>query len=742
MLSPKEFQRLLKRLLLTPVAGLAPEDRLARARQLVRELETRADPSAASVDVAPGLEILPFEPGRRPIDEALSPGFGASERVGLLRTDDALVGDDAIDLGPEIDVVWILFQLHDLQLPLARELPLEVRMSAWFLRAEGAPVPVPGLFDRPVVAQKVSAAEFPRPALAPAEWADFAEHVFVATLAPAAQLLPHEAGGQRYAWDELDAALRPAGARDPFGFAHLFKQALRVELTLSAGGEVVGRDSIDIEVFDVGRFGSLYARLLDRLVVADTAAQAGRLARPELHAGFHPWFPALRIGGDRAALYLHAIRQDLAEHRRNLPDPAWLLRVGLYLELLTFLGIAEAVRDEHPDLLAPAERAVYSESPSFAAIRERVDVAAWREVWALREIEPRSAEVLAAGPVSLFNLRKKQRATLAFLRAQHQDLQRALELAGPNLGNAQETWHRVFRDAERAVLRNSLAAFPELGHLDARLRELSLWQQKGALRPVGLPVPEAISGLFGDQDGLYAAACRAYRRGMNEVAAWARERGLMDFTGDTCVPASASLLEATLRADTVLLTALQRRDGWGPLDLAAPTSLGPSSEGPPAEAVGERLRQVPVFRALTERELGRLAARARRVQVGAHDRVVQQGEPGDSLFVVAAGSVEVLVRGEGDRDRAVAVLEAGAVFGEGALLTGAPRQATVRALGEAVLYEIRREALQPLIEARPQLVIDLALLMTARQHDNRERPQPAEEHAGLIAKIGRFFLGK
>ena len=65
----------------------------------------------------------------------------------------------------------------------------------------------------------------------------------------------------------------------------------------------------------------------------------------------------------------------------------------------------------------------------------------------------------------------------------------------------------------------------------------------------------------------------------------------------------------------------------------------------------------------------------------------------------------------------------------------------MRALGEAVLYEIRREALQPLIEARPQLVVDLALLMAARQHDNRERLQTSEEHAGLIAKIGRFFLG-
>lgn len=735
MLSPTEFQRLLRRLLLTPVAGLAWADRLTAARACVAELEARADPATSAGDRPPALEIVPFAAGRRPIDEALSPGFGASERVGLLHS-------DAAEPAVEVDTVWLLFQLHDVDAALARGQTLEVRMSAWFLPAEGAPVPVPGLFQRPVGPQRVSAAEFPRPALAPGEWSEFRRDVFVATLAPAATLLPHESGGQGYARAELDASLCPPDATGPFCFVHMFKQALRVELSLWIDGAEVGRDATEIEVFDVGRFGSLYARLLDRLVVADTQAQATRLARPELHAGFHPWFPALRIVGDRAALYLHAIRQDLAEHRRNLPDPTWLLRVGLYLELLTFLGIAGAVEADYPDLLAPAERAAFRDSPAFAAVRQRVDVAAWREVWALREVVPRTGDLPAAGPVALLNLRRKQRATLAFLRAHHNDLARALELAGPNLHDPQETWHRVLRDAERAVLRNSLAAFPELGHLEPRWRERILWHQHGAPRPPGPTIPDAIAGVLGDHDGLFAAACRAFRTGMNAVATAARARGLMEFSGESCIPASASLLEATLRGDTVLLAALQRRDGWGPLDLATPAPPGEAAAPAPAPAgVGERLRQVPVLRALTERELDRVAARTRRVQFTAHERVVQQGEPGDSLFVVAEGAVEVLIREEDGRERAVATLEAGAVFGEAALLTGSPRRATVRALAGAALFEIRRDALLPLIEARPQLVVDLALLMAARQHEARERQQASEAQAGLVAKIGRFFLG-
>ncbi len=132
----------------------------------------------------------------------------------------------------------------------------------------------------------------------------------------------------------------------------------------------------------------------------------------------------------------------------------------------------EAVKADAGDLLTEAERAAFDRSPLFAAIRGRIDPARWREVWDLREIAfPRPAEP-RTGPVSARNLLRKRRATLAFLEAHHDDLKVAIELAGPNHHNAQETWQRVFRDAERAVLRSTPAAFPELDFLPEPAREL------------------------------------------------------------------------------------------------------------------------------------------------------------------------------------------------------------------------------------------------------------------------------
>ncbi|MGZ3460139.1 MAG: hypothetical protein ACXU86_16745, partial [Archangium sp.] len=187
---------------------------------------------------------------------------------------------------------------------------------------------------------------------------------------------------------------------------------------------------------------------------------------------------------------------------------------------------------------------VLETSPALAPLRERLDVAAWREVWALRHIAAPS-RWRRRKPVGARNLLRKQRATLAFLETHHEDLERALELAGPALGGTRETWLRVFRDAERAVLRNADEVFPELRALPAGWREWLLWHERGDFEALGLGrVPGWLSRCVGDRDGVFASASRQYRRSMNAVARRARARGWMDYAGHECVPREASLIES------------------------------------------------------------------------------------------------------------------------------------------------------------------------------------------------------
>ena len=73
--------------------------------------------------------------------------------------------------------------------------------------------------------------------------------------------------------------------------------------------------------------------------------------------------------------------------------------------------------------------------------------------------------------------------------------------------------------------------------------------------------------------------------------------------------------------------------------------------------------------------------------------VIQEGQPGDSFFLLAEGDVDV-GRNIGGKAVSMARLHPGAVFGEMALISKAPRTATVTADADSDLLELKRAALE------------------------------------------------
>lgn len=131
------------------------------------------------------------------------------------------------------------------------------------------------------------------------------------------------------------------------------------------------------------------------------------------------------------------------------------------------------------------------------------------------------------------------------------------------------------------------------------------------------------------------------------------------------------------------------------------------------------LSQVAVLGALTTDELRSLAAAVKLSRVITGEDVVRQGDAGRSMFVVAAGVLEVLQAGEGGAaQQRVGCLSPGQFFGELSLLTEAPRTATVRALGPALLYEVPPSHMETLLQARPALAD--ALGAVAAEHLKRD----------------------
>ena len=496
-------------------------------------------------------------------------------------------------------------------------------------------------------------------------------------------------------------------AGEDLGFTAGFLRRARAELRVTQGGSVVSSDHTWLDVCDVRFLGSLYRRIIDRVVAPDTARQAIAAGVPDPGLAYHPWYPVLTIGSDKAALYTAALVADIVGKEHHLTDPAWLLRVGVQLELLTCLGIIEAVRDDLGDLLDARERAAFERSDTFAEIRARMRPDAWRDIWRMRKIAFPRLGSPRTGPVSVLNLLKKREATLAFLHTHHEDLKHAIELAGPNAFNAQETWQRVFRDAERAVLRKSAHAFPELAFLPAPAREAVLWQRG-----------------FAGQQGVYPTAGNQYRASMNSVADWAKARGLMDHAGEECVPARVSLIEAYVH-HRAWVAVLQRQDGLGPRPEIPEPAV---AAAPSTDEIEALLAEAPVFRSFPRDILHSLAMGGRPLLLGPTQRFVIEGQPGTSLFLVGEGEVEVRLRREDGSDWLAATMGRGEIVGEMALLTGERRAATVRSIDETVIYEISRQQYEPLLRQFPEWLDELTAVMNDRlarraEMDSARRPR-------------------
>jgi CRP-like cAMP-binding protein len=114
---------------------------------------------------------------------------------------------------------------------------------------------------------------------------------------------------------------------------------------------------------------------------------------------------------------------------------------------------------------------------------------------------------------------------------------------------------------------------------------------------------------------------------------------------------------------------------------------------PSPRGYGPGLRASPLFEGFGEEELLALVHGLRLLSFAPGDVIVTEGEPGQSLFILAAGTVKVFVRGPGGGDVAVAALGEGAFFGEMSTLSGQPRSATVTAASACDLLEIDRPAL-------------------------------------------------
>jgi CRP/FNR family transcriptional regulator, cyclic AMP receptor protein len=116
-----------------------------------------------------------------------------------------------------------------------------------------------------------------------------------------------------------------------------------------------------------------------------------------------------------------------------------------------------------------------------------------------------------------------------------------------------------------------------------------------------------------------------------------------------------------------------------------------------ARPVNASLAAIPFFGGLDPEALERLAAsmRSRRFRRG--EVIFHIGDPGDALFVILNGEVKISLPSETGDEAILATLRPGDVFGELALLDGAPRSASASALTATETVVLPRDRFRELI---------------------------------------------
>jgi len=138
----------------------------------------------------------------------------------------------------------------------------------------------------------------------------------------------------------------------------------------------------------------------------------------------------------------------------------------------------------------------------------------------------------------------------------------------------------------------------------------------------------------------------------------------------------------------------------------------------PKTAPERALDLVDLFFGLTQQERKMLAGKTTYRHYDAGEALVEPGTVLTSLFVIGAGVLSFTsVGAEGDIE--ILRIGPGDYFGEVGMLTGRPAEATARALAPVTIYELSKEDMAPVLEARPEVSHEMCRALATRQAAGR-----------------------
>jgi CRP-like cAMP-binding protein len=170
----------------------------------------------------------------------------------------------------------------------------------------------------------------------------------------------------------------------------------------------------------------------------------------------------------------------------------------------------------------------------------------------------------------------------------------------------------------------------------------------------------------------------------------------------------------------------------------SPDKLNNDVGGKNFSAISKLLMTLPMFKSFDQNGIIRLLSHFRFEHI--HDlgfksfrhgdTILKKGQPGTHLYIIIAGSIEVV----DDNHNVIAILGKGEVFGEMSLISGKPVGATIRAIAPTTVFRLDSKDFNRILPKFPMLQFYFTCLLTNRlTKSNVERSQDLS--AGMSGKL-------
>jgi small-conductance mechanosensitive channel/CRP-like cAMP-binding protein len=195
------------------------------------------------------------------------------------------------------------------------------------------------------------------------------------------------------------------------------------------------------------------------------------------------------------------------------------------------------------------------------------------------------------------------------------------------------------------------------------------------------------------------------------------------------------------------------------IPLAVPAATVFVSQDDPEHAARKREREIAfrlaaldgvvLFARLSHEEKLQLAEVVRHTPFSGGEIMTKQGSAAHWLYILTKGEAEVRITNGQGYERKVATIKAPGFFGEMALMTGEPREATVIALTDVECLRLDKAGFQNILAHRPEIAQEMSAILAQRRvelaavRDNLDadakKRQMVSERGKILASIREFF---